>query len=280
MRRRFKDDAYLLENFSDFGRDVFRWMVRHAIQKWMSQFALVAFALITCQILLPAISRSMDSRLYGTAVTAIILVSMFALYVLAEDIIQHQYGYTLENAALATSRQILERTKDLQNLFTEARSKADQAETDFMMDGKEWGRLAMYLTRLAMWIGARMEYLERYVQIELWRTRREWYFIGLAERAAMFLTVIVWVTVSILVLRWPADPVGSRLTVVLSAAAGFYIAGRANKRWSTPEGRLEKGMGTDQWVRHADLDVDDKVADQVRRDKERLVEYRALTRSK
>ena len=33
-------------------------------------------------------------------------------------------------------------------------------------------------------------------------------------------------------------------------------------------------------MRYASLDVDDAVADQVRRDKERLVEYRALTRGR
>ena len=41
---------------------------------------------------------------------------------------------------------------------------------------------------------------------------------------------------------------------------------------------LQDKLGIENWVRYASLDVDNAVADQVRRDKERLVEYRALTR--
>ena len=41
---------------------------------------------------------------------------------------------------------------------------------------------------------------------------------------------------------------------------------------------MQDKLGIENWVRYASLDVDNAVADQVRRDKERLVEYRALTR--
>ena len=51
-------------------------------------------------------------------------------------------------------------------------------------------------------------------------------------------------------------------------------------RWRTPTAAVKDKLGVDGWVRYASLDVDNTVGDQVRRDKERLVEYRALTRGR
>ena len=51
-------------------------------------------------------------------------------------------------------------------------------------------------------------------------------------------------------------------------------------RWRTPTEAIQDKLGVDGWVRYASLDVDHAGADQVRRDTERLVEYRALTRGR
>jgi len=61
------------------------------------------------------------------------------------------------------------------------------------------------------------------------------------------------------------------LGAVVSIASYFF--------WRTPTtSAVQDKLGIENWVRYASLDVDNAVADQVRRDKERLVEYRALTR--
>ena len=64
------------------------------------------------------------------------------------------------------------------------------------------------------------------------------------------------------------------LAIILSAAASLL----SYFRWQTPTSAVQDKLGIENWVRYASLDVDNAVADQVRRDKERLVEYRALTR--
>ena len=64
------------------------------------------------------------------------------------------------------------------------------------------------------------------------------------------------------------------LAIALSAVVGLL----SYFRWQTPTSAVQDKLGIENWVRYASLDVDNAVADQVRRDKERLVEYRALTR--
>ena len=50
--------------------------------------------------------------------------------------------------------------------------------------------------------------------------------------------------------------------------------------WKTPVNLVNEKLGSDSWIRYATLDLDNTVGEQVRRDKERLVEYRHLTRGR
>jgi len=155
---------------------------------------------------------------------------------------------------------------------------ADQAETQFQQDGKGWGQRALYLTRLTMWIGARMEYLEKFVQMQLWRVRRERYWMRWLGR---FVTPLVFLAFLAVLALEPAPAGGEAAFRGLQAVAallGAVVSWFSYFRWQTPTQLIQDKLGLESWVRYASLDVDNAVADQVRRDKERLVEYRALTR--
>ena len=75
----------------------------------------------------------------------------------------------------------------------------------------------------------------------------------------------------------PFDPVDN--TQMVAQMAQFSsLAGISEM--STTLKAIQDKLGAEGWVRYASLDVDNTVGDQVRRDKERLVEYRALTRGR
>ena len=61
---------------------------------------------------------------------------------------------------------------------------------------------------------------------------------------------------------------------------GLLVSWLSYFNWQTPTAAVKDKLGVDGWVRYASLDVDNTIGDQVRRDKERLVEYRALTRGR
>ena len=278
IEERFPVDSDIRSRIHSYGRRVFSALIVHVTVKRLSQAgALAAFAALA--ILGPGLFAGWTgSQAMGLGLAAGAMIAAFGLYWGLQAVLFIQYRFQLENDSYELSREIVQRTRELQNLFTSARAMADQAETQFQQDGKGWGQRAMYLTRLTMWLGARMEYLEKHVQMELWRVRRERYWMRWAQRIMTPLVLIAGLTVLALEPAPETGEVGFRALQGLALVLGVLVSWLSYFRWRTPTAAIQDKLGVDGWVRYASLDVDNAVADQVRRDKERLVEYRALTR--
>ncbi len=278
IEERFPVDSDLRAGIYAYGRGVFDALRVHVLSKRLTQaLAMAAFGALA--VLGPTwFSRWTGTDMAGAGLAAGAMLVALGLYWGVQQILFIQYRFRLENDSYQLSREIVQRTRELQNLFTSGRAMADQAETRYQQDGKAWGQRALYLTRLTMWLGARMEYLEKYVQMELWRVRRERYWMRWLAR---LLTPAVFL-VGAAVIAVQSAPAGHEvafrglqaLAIALSAVVGLL----SYFRWQTPTSAVQDKLGIENWVRYASLDVDNAVADQVRRDKERLVEYRALTR--
>ena len=278
IEERFPNDSDIRSDIYTYGRGIFDALRIHVIVKRSSQvLAMTAFAVLA--LIGPTwFSLWTGSDTAGPILAAAAMVATLGLYWGAQAILFVQYRFKLENDSYQLSRGIVQRTRELQNLFTSGRAMADQAETQYQQDGKAWGQRALYLTRLTMWLGARMEYLEKYVQMELWRVRRERYWMRWFNRFLTPVLFVGWLGVFLL----QPTPTGHEmvyrglegLAILLGAVVSFL----SYFRWQTPTSAIQDKLGIENWVRYASLDVDNAVADQVRRDKERLVEYRALTR--
>lgn len=278
IEERFPVDTDIRSRIHSYGRRVFRALIVHVGVKRLSQAAaLVAFAALA--ILGPGLFTGWTgSSAIGLGLAAGAMLVAFGVFWGLQAVLFIQYRFQLENDSYELSREIVQRTRELQNLFTSARAMADQAETQFQQDGKGWGQRAMYLTRLTMWLGARMEYLEKHVQMELWRVRRERYWMRWAQRIMTPLVLIIGLVILALEPAPATGEIGFRALQALAVVLGLAVSWLSYFRWRTPTAAVQDKLGVDGWVRYASLDVDNAVADQVRRDKERLVEYRALTR--
>jgi hypothetical protein len=278
IEERFPVDTDIRSRIHGYGRRIFKALVTHVTVKRLSQAgALAAFAALA--ILGPGLFTSWTgSAPMGLGLAAGAMVAALGLYWGLQAVLFIQYRFQLENDSYELSREIVQRTRELQNLFTTARAMADQAETQFQQDGKGWGLRAQYLTRLTMWLGARMEYLEKHVQMELWRVRRERYWMRWAQRIMTPLVLIAGLAVLAVEPAPATGEAGFRALQGLAAVLGLLVSWASYFRWRTPVAAIQDKLGVDGWVRYASLDVDNAVSDQVRRDKERLVEYRALTR--
>ena len=278
IEERFPVDTDIRSRIHSYGRRVFKALIVHVSVKRLSQAgAMAAFAVLA--ILGPGwFTNWTGSEAMGLGLAAGAMFAAFGIFWGLQAVLFIQYRFQLENDSYELSREVVQRTRELQNLFTTARAMADQAETQFQQDGKGWGQRAMYLTRLTMWLGARMEYLEKHVQMELWRVRRERYWMRWAQRIMTPLVLIVGLVVLALETAPETGEVGFRALQGLAAVLGALVSWLSYFRWRTPVAAIQDKLGVDGWVRYASLDVDNAVSDQVRRDKERLVEYRALTR--
>ncbi len=280
IEERFPVDADIRGRIHSYGRRVFAALLVHVGIKRLTQgLALIGFAAMA--ILGPTLFADWTSgqpQGIGLAVLGMLITA--GVFYGVSAILFVQYRFRLENDSYELSREIVQRTRELQNLFTNARALSDQAETQFQMDGKGWGQRALFLTRLVMWLGARMEYLEKFAQMELWRVRRERYWMRWIGRITTPLVLVIWLSVFAF---WPAPGVneaGFRVLQLIALAMAVVVSWVSYARWQTPTGAVKDKLGLDGWVRYASLDVDNTIGDQVRRDKERLVEYRALTRGR
>ena len=278
IEERFPNDADIRSDIYVYGRGIFDALRIHVLVKRVSQvLAMVAFAVLA--LIGPTwFSQWTGSDTAGPMLAAAAMVATLGLYWGAQAILFVQYRFKLENDSYQLSRGIVQRTRELQNLFTSGRAMADQAETQYQQDGKAWGQRAMYLTRLTMWLGARMEYLEKYVQMELWRVRRERYWMRWFNRFLTPILLMIWLAVFLVQAPPPGQETVFRGLEALAVVLGVAVSFLSYFRWQTPTSAIQDKLGIENWVRYASLDVDNAVADQVRRDKERLVEYRALTR--
>jgi hypothetical protein len=131
-----------------------------------------------------------------------------------------------------------------------------------------------------MWIAARMEYLEKYVQVSMWRVRRERYWM---DWAGGFLTLLVLGLWALSLAGLPAPAEGATAFRVLQGLAlvlGLVVSWVSFFRWRTPVTLVQDKLDPTSWIRYSTLDLDNTIGEQVRRDKERLVEYRHLTRGR
>ncbi len=278
IQERFPVDEDIRGRIYNYGRRMFDALRIHVLTKRLTQgLALIAFAALA--ILGPTVfAQWTGGQPQGLGLAALGMLITVGIYYGVSAILFVQYRFRLENDSYELSREIVQRTRELQNLFTNARALSDQAETQFATDGKGWGQRALYLTRLVLWIGARMEYLEKYAQMELWRVRRERYWMRWVGRITTPLELFVFLIVFAL---WPApeaNEAGFRVLQLVAVVLSFGVSWLSYFRWQTPTAAVQDKLGLDSWVRYASLDVDNTVGDQVRRDKERLVEYRILTR--
>lgn len=279
IEERFPIDQDMRSRIHEYGRAVFKALLVHVSVKRLMQ-GLTLFGLTMTALWGPNfISPYVTTEAMAVGLTIACMLVIGGLWWAITAILFTQYRFQLENDSYELSREMVQRTRELQNLFTTSRAMPDQLETEYQNDGKAWGQRSTFLVRLTMWLAARMEYLEKYIQMELWRVRRERYWTRWSQRLATPLVFGIWLWWVWTFVGIPQNPT-NQILVGASVVAGIVISILGHMFWRTPMDAIQSKLGTDSWVRYSSLDVDNAVADQVRRDKERLVEYRALTRGR
>lgn len=277
---RFPDEKEIRERVSRYGRWMFRMLCFYALGKRSLQAgALIGLWLLAVEG--PAWAAGLTPDPVGrAAIAGLGMLLLAGVFFAINGLAFFQYRVTLENRSYVLSREIVQHTRELQNLYTTVRAMPDQIETHYQQDGAGWGRRSAFLIRLLMWIASRMEYLEKYIQVSMWRVRRERYWMNWGGRfvaSAIALGWAAWFAAS----PPPADADAlfralQGVALVIGAAlsvASYFL-------WKTPVNLVNEKLGSDSWIRYATLDLDNTVGEQVRRDKERLVEYRHLTRGR
>jgi len=150
IAERFPDDDDLRQIIARFGRRFFKSMVGYM---WIKRLLLV-LGLTGISVLVlwgPGIAKGFglnQASSIGVVLGGILVV--YGLMVGVNVLIYAQYRYALENRCYSLSRLIVQRTREIQNLFLSIKALPDQEETRFP-DGHVWGARSSYLMRLLLW---------------------------------------------------------------------------------------------------------------------------------
>lgn len=280
IAERFPDDEDVRSLVSRYGRAFFGALTAYvAAKRFLFALALAGLWLIAVEG--PVLGRSLG--LAGAAATAAagaVMLLVYPLFAGINALIFMQYRISLENRSYELSRQIIQRTRELQNLYATLRAAPDQEETRYQSEGDAWGARSKFLVRMLMWVASRMEYLEKFIQVEMWRVRRERYWVNWAGGALVVLILVGW-AVGFLLQPVPAGGGGGfRALQTVGVIVALLLAWSSYHFWKTPLNLARDKLGAESWVRYATLDVDDTIGDQVSRDKNRLVEYRTLNKGR
>jgi hypothetical protein len=280
IAERFPDDDDIRGRIFGYTRGFFRALVGYVVVKrLLLALALAGIWLLAAQG--PALVRSTGmTATFEIPAVIIGMLLVFGVFAGINALIFLQYRIGLENRSYSLSRHIVQRTRELQNLYTTLRALPDQEETRFQSQGQEWGARAAFLIRLVMWVAKRMEYLEKFIQVEMWRVRRERYWTNWVGGAFALLITVAWAAVFALqpVTEMSGGSGGFRVVQGVGVLVGLALGWVSYNFWKTPVNLAKDKLGAESWIRYATLDLDDSIGDQVRRDKSRLVEYRTLNK--
>ncbi|MDP1630573.1 MAG: hypothetical protein Q8L66_04050 [Caulobacter sp.] len=280
IEERFPDDEGMRREISGYGRLIFGWLVTYMLGKRALQVAaLVGFWFLVANgpSLLQGVVVGAMPQTLGIALAMLLT---FGVFFGVNALIFVQYRLGLENRSYSLSREIVQYTRTLQNDYTTIRALPDQSETHFQTDGPGWGRRSAFLVRMLMWIAARMEYLEKYVQVSMWRVRRERYWMEWAGGILTVLGLGVWILFLVTLQPGTENAGLFRGLQGLALVLGLATSWASYFLWRTPVTLVQDKLDPNSWIRYATLDLDNTIGEQVRRDKERLVEYRNLTRGR
>src|SRR5690606_13521103 len=129
IEERFPIDSDLRSDIYRYGRRVFDALRVHVAVKRLAQ-GLAMFGFGVLATLGPTwFSRWTGTDAAGAAIAGGAMLAVLGLYWGIQAILFIQYRFRLENDSYQLSREIVQRTRELQNLFTTGRAMPDQAET-------------------------------------------------------------------------------------------------------------------------------------------------------
>ena len=140
---------------------------------------------------------------------------------------------------------------------------------------KEWPNRSKKWAKVLFWLAMRLEYVERFVAIETWVMRRRHYWLNRGALTMFVLTTIgfiagmTWVGWSNFLEVHKAVDV---IAYIVAFAAGLGMLMFSYFHWNTPTTFLEENLQTENWTRYPDLELDEKIADQIFRDKQAILD--------
>ncbi|MGZ3298139.1 MAG: hypothetical protein ACXU8O_03915 [Asticcacaulis sp.] len=227
-----------------------------------------------------SLTAATDACLLGLDAVALGVVSW--VYGVFSGHAYQAYRNAQTESCKTLDKQAALRTKTLSNLISTLLPRIDKDQGELLAAGriKAWPERARKWVLLVYWLGRRQENLERYTQLEIWRIRRAHYYYRIADSLSNHLLLAatgagLGVLATFMLLYGPSlpfDPVmagaGAALALTLAACQWRLSA----MRWNTDLDLIEATIDVANWDRFEKVRLAERLADQVFRDKQYLLQ--------
>ena len=274
LRKRFYQLVSSLA-FAGLGAAALVW--RGAITGWSAHWLSYGCSALktTCDPLSTNIAT--DAVLVGLFVLAYAMVSF--MYRLFSDHAFHAYKNAQTESCKTLDKQAALRTKNLSNLISTLLPRIDKDQAELIARGriKDWPDRSRKWVLLVYWLGRRQENLERYTQLEIWLIRRAFYaykIMGAATNHLVLGLELAGLGLPLAAALWlkASDPV--TLSIGAAIAAGLCVGQwrLTGARWNTDLDLIEANIDVANWDRFEQVRLPERLADQVFRDKQYLLQ--------
>lgn len=190
---------------------------------------------------------------------------------------------TLDSSSLFVDGQVAIRTKNLTNLIDDIVPRIDDDRLYLEKSGNEqdWPERSKKWTILIYWLAKRLEYIERYAQIEIWLMRRSHYWLQYGARIAyrlivssfiVAMPVVAYVTLHDQSLNRLTQQVWVYIGYFVVFAAGLWTLHRSFTAWNTPLTLIADKLQPINWKRYCDVHLQEKLADQIVHDQRAILQ--------
>ena len=201
------------------------------------------------------------------------------VYRLFSEHAYHAYKNAQTESCKTLDKQAALRTKNLSNLISTLLPRIDKDQAELISRGriKDWPDRSRKWMLLVYWLGRRQETLERSTQLEIWLIRRAFYFYKIvgsvtnhlllvAEMAVLAIpALIVW----LLHLPDVAVVAVGLVMALLMVVSQWRLTG---VRWNTDLDLIQANIDVANWDRFEKVRLPERLADQVFRDKQYLLQ--------
>ena len=234
----------------------------------------------TIALLLPAVVLALHPA-YGSNLMALgAMIAVALVIAIGAGVYQHlrdsQLRSVLESNGRTLANQIQTRASDLNRHFLEFFARIDREGSNDNLADPEWTHRSAWWMKLCMWYPRRIEGIETFLQSEMQRTRifmlrSEW--MGYGSALMVLIGLPLFAAAIIAVVQPSAQGVSLPWLFFAGGGAGAILFTLYSVRTSMGLTDIAEAVGPDplgHGSRFADMDLHNKLAGQIRRDKELL----------
>lgn len=237
-----------------------------------------ALAILTIFAVAFALAMQGKAAMFGMPVVVTLVLAGFA--VIGGGIYQNMRDSQLQSVIGASGKTLAnalqERVNNLTKNFIEFLADIDREEASEDMTDPQWTNRSAWWMILSMWVPKRIEYIEKFLQSEMQRLRIFMLRSALVGYASGYAVLLVLSFAAAAALWFMPGAFAWKLTLWLAAVFLSFLFTLFSLRSSLRLTDISEALGKEplgKSSRFADIDLHEKLGEQIRRDKEKLRQH-------